>query len=44
LHWRTFTAALDALELNEAKEARVIEGAQAVFRRVHALTDRVFAA
>jgi heme oxygenase len=44
LHWRTFTTALDALELDESEEARMVEGAQAAFRRVHALTGRVFAA
>lgn len=43
LHWKTFTAALDALELDEAEEARMIEGARAAFRRVHGLVTDVFA-
>lgn len=43
-HWRSFTAALDALELTEEENARVIAGAEAAFRRVHALADRVFVA
>ena len=42
-HWRTFTAALDALDLSEEENARMIAGAEAAFRRVHALADRVFA-
>jgi heme oxygenase len=42
-HWRSFTTALDALELTEDENARVIAGADAAFRRVHALADRVFA-
>lgn len=36
LHWRTFTAALDAIDLDEEAEARAIAGAEAAFRRVHA--------
>jgi len=43
LHWKTFTAALDALDLDEAEEARMIEGARAAFRRVHGLVTDVFA-
>ena len=43
-HWRTFTAALDALVLTDEEEARLAEGGQAAFKRVHALADRVFAA
>ncbi len=43
LHWRTFTGALDALDLNEGENQRVIEGAEAAFKRVHTLADRVFA-
>lgn len=42
LHWRTFTAALDALELDEDENQRVIDGAEAAFKRVHTLADRVF--
>lgn len=42
LHWRTFTAALDALDLTEEENQRVIAGAEAAFRRVHTLADRVF--
>lgn len=36
LHWRTFTAALDAVELDDAAEARAVAAAEAAFRRVHA--------
>lgn len=39
LHWRTFTAALDAVELSEAEEQRAISGAAAAFGRVHGLVD-----
>lgn len=35
-HWRAFTAALDAAEVPARAELRVIEGAEAAFRRVHA--------
>jgi heme oxygenase len=42
LHWRTFTAALDALELDEVQEAAVIGGAEAAFRRVHGLVAEMF--
>lgn len=44
LHWRTFTAALDALDLPEAEEARVTAGAEAAFARVHGLVLDRFAA
>ena len=37
LHWRTFTAALDEIELDDAQEQEVVVGAQAAFKRVHAL-------
>jgi heme oxygenase (biliverdin-IX-beta and delta-forming) len=40
-HWREFTAALDALDLDEAEEARLEAGAKAAFARVHALVDAV---
>ena len=43
LHWRTFTAALDAIELTDDEEARVIAGAETAFRRVHALVEQQFA-
>jgi heme oxygenase len=43
LHWKTFTAALDSVDLDEAEEARMIEGARAAFRRVHGLVTDVFA-
>lgn len=42
LHWRTFTAALDAVALSPAEEERAIAGAQAAFRRVHHLVDALF--
>ncbi|MEO9339821.1 biliverdin-producing heme oxygenase [Mesorhizobium sp. SB112] len=41
LHWRTFTAALDMLELSEAEEDRVVAGAEAAFRRVHGLVKEM---
>lgn len=34
LHWRSFTAALDAVPLDEAQEAQAIAGAQAAFHMV----------
>ena len=42
LHWRTFTTALDTVTLDAAQEARVIDGANAAFSRVHALVNRIF--
>ncbi|BCP52137.1 heme oxygenase [Kaistia sp. 32K] len=42
LHWKTFTAALDTVELDEAEEARMMEGAKAAFRRVHGLVTENF--
>ncbi len=42
LHWKTFTAALDALDLTEADEARVTAGAEAAFARVRALVADTF--
>lgn len=42
LHWRTFTAALDALHLSDAEEDRAVAGAEAAFRRVHGLVKEVF--
>lgn len=35
-HWRSFTTALDAVRLPARAEPRVIEGAEAAFRQVHA--------
>lgn len=37
LHWRTFTAALDGVELSAEQERTAIAGAQAAFRRVRDL-------
>lgn len=39
LHWRTFTAALDAVPLSEVEEARVVAGAEAAFARVLGLVE-----
>ncbi|MGG2475716.1 biliverdin-producing heme oxygenase, partial [Rhizobium sp. BR5] len=36
LHWRTFTAALDEISLTVEEEERVVAGAEAAFRAVHA--------
>lgn len=44
LHWRTFTAALDAVALTDREEERVVAGAQAAFAYVQGLVDQVFAA
>lgn len=41
-HWRTFTAALDQLPLDEAGEARAIAGAQQAFARVRALVEHYY--
>lgn len=43
-HWKTFTTALDNIQLSDAEENRVIEGARAAFARVQELVDRIFAA
>jgi len=43
LHWRTFTEALDAVELTDEEERRVVQGAKAAFRRVQGLVDEMFA-
>lgn len=43
LHWRTFTAALDAIPLTEDQECRAIAGAEAAFRRVHQIAGELFA-
>ena len=42
LHWRTFTAALDAVPLTQEGEARVVAGAEAAFRSVHGLVGEMF--
>lgn len=42
LHWRTFTAALDAVDLSDEEEARVVAGAEAAFNRVHGLVRSMF--
>jgi len=39
LHWRTFTAALDAAPLSPDEEARVVAGARAAFARVQQLVE-----
>ncbi|MGU3495736.1 biliverdin-producing heme oxygenase [Xanthobacteraceae bacterium A53D] len=42
LHWKTFTAALDGLDLTADEEARMTAGGEAAFRHVHALVERCF--
>lgn len=39
LHWRTFTAALDRVDLSGSEEQRVIAGAVAAFTRVQGLVE-----
>lgn len=39
-HWRAFVAALDAVSLSEAEEARAVTGAEAAFAHVHGLVER----
>ncbi|WP_313438476.1 biliverdin-producing heme oxygenase [Novosphingobium sp.] len=41
-HWRSFTGALDGVTLDAAEEARVVDGANAAFRRVHALVEQQY--
>lgn len=43
LHWKTFTAALDEVNLSDAEEERVIAAAHAAFARVQGSVDEVFA-
>lgn len=43
LHWRTFTAALDAVSLSEEEEDRAIEGAKAAFSVVQDYARAEFA-
>lgn len=38
-HWRDFTAALDAVVLSAAQEARAVAGAEAAFARVQGLVE-----
>lgn len=38
-HWRSFTAALDAVDLTTEEEARAVAGAEAAFARVQGLVD-----
>ncbi len=40
LHWRTFTAALDEVSLTVEEEERVVAGAEAAFRAVHAYAQQ----
>ncbi|OAE40559.1 biliverdin-producing heme oxygenase [Agrobacterium tumefaciens] len=40
LHWRTFTAAVDEISLTVEEEERVIAGAEAAFRAVHAYAQQ----
>ena len=41
LHWRTFTAALDAVPLAAAEEARAVAGANDAFASVRAMVERL---
>lgn len=43
LHWRTFTAALDDVNLSESEEERAIAGARAAFARVQRLVHELYA-
>lgn len=43
LHWRTFTAALDGVNLAEEVERQVVESAEAAFRRVYDVAEKAFA-
>lgn len=43
LHWRTFTAALDDIDLSDEEEARAIAGAEAAFVSVHEYAKRMMA-
>lgn len=40
LHWRTFTAALDEIQLTPEEEARAVAGAEAAFQAVHAYAEK----
>ncbi|NBB65528.1 biliverdin-producing heme oxygenase [Pseudomonas sp. ODNR1LW] len=41
-HWRSFTAVLDAPDMTDVEEARVMAGASAAFTRVRSLVDAGF--
>lgn len=41
LHWKTFTAALDAAPLSAMEEERAIAGARAAYQRVHKLVNEL---
>jgi heme oxygenase len=43
LHWKTFTAALDNVDVTAAEEERVIAGAKAAFARVQGSVNKFFA-
>ncbi len=43
LHWRTFTAALDTVELTDAEEQAAVTGAETAFRRVYSIAEEAFA-
>jgi heme oxygenase len=43
LHWRTFTAALDAVSLSHSEEERAIAGARAAFAHVQGLVNGLLA-
>jgi heme oxygenase len=42
LHWRTFTAALDTVELTDVEEQAAIAGAETAFRRVYSVAEEAF--
>lgn len=43
LHWRTFVAALDSIDLTAEEEGRAIAGAEAAFNAVHAYARKLMA-
>jgi heme oxygenase len=42
LHWRTFTAALDCVDLTDEEEQAAIAGAEEAFRRVYAVAEEAY--
>lgn len=44
LHWKTFTAALDAVDLNERQEQQVVQASKEAFARVRAIAQLNFPA
>jgi heme oxygenase len=44
MHWKTFTAALDAVSLSDAEEDRAIAGARAAFARMQVLAAEILGA